>query len=116
MTPSETNGEAGSQPDATPVPAHDEALNAAIDAVEPERLLAGEDEATAYVDDAAHWTKVYAELLDFKRSLLTLAEHRVSAMDVDAGAEIKKTDFKVLAAEAARFERRDELSEDAAPE
>ncbi len=90
----------------TPVPSHAEAQNAALDAVEPERLLDGEDEDTSYVDDAVHWTKVYAELLDFKRNLLTLAEKRVPSMDDDAGSEVKDTDLKVLKAEAARFERR----------
>jgi predicted metal-dependent HD superfamily phosphohydrolase len=90
----------------TPVPGHHEAQAAALDAVEPERLLEGEDEHTAYVDDAIHWTKVYAELLDFKRSLLTVAEHRVPAMDDDASSEVKETDLKVLKAEAVRFELR----------
>jgi hypothetical protein len=94
---------------ATPVPAHLEARSAALDAVEPERLLEGEDEDTAYVDDAVHWTKVYTELLDFKRSLLTLAEQRVPSMDDDAGLEVKETDLKVLKAEASRFERRLEV-------
>jgi hypothetical protein len=90
----------------SPAPSHQEAQDAALDAVEPERLLEGEDEHTVFVDDAVHWTKVYAELLDFKRSLLTLAEQRVPAMDDDAGSEIEGTDLKVLQAEAARFERR----------
>jgi hypothetical protein len=92
--------------ESTSVPDHAEARDAALDAVEPERLLDGEDEDTSYVDDAVHWTKVYAELLDFKRSLLTVAEKRVPSMDDDAGAEVKDTDLKVLKAEAARFERR----------
>jgi hypothetical protein len=87
-------------------PGRQEARDAALDAVEPERLLEGEDEHTAFVDDAVHWTKVYKELLDFKRSLLTLAEQRVPAMDDDAVSEVEGTDLKVLQAEAARFERR----------
>ena len=87
-------------------PAHAEAQDAALDAVEPARLLEGEDEGTAYVDDAVHWTKVYAELLDFKQSLLTVAERRLSSMDLDAQSEVQETDLKVLQAEAARFERR----------
>jgi hypothetical protein len=91
---------------ATPVPGHQEAADAALDAVEPERLLEGEDEHTEYVDDAVHWTEVYAELLDFKQSLLDLAEQRVAALDDDAGSEVRETDLKVLAAEAARFQRR----------
>ena len=90
----------------TPTPAHAEAQKAALDAVEPERLLDGEDEDTSYLDDAVHWTKVYMELLDFKRSLLAVAEDGVTAMHDDAGSEVKDTDLKVLKAEAARFERR----------
>ncbi|MFZ0128668.1 MAG: hypothetical protein WB808_12040 [Candidatus Dormiibacterota bacterium] len=87
-------------------PDHQEAREAALDAVEPVRLLEGEDEDTMYVDDAVHWTKVYAELLDFKASLLTVAEHRLPSMDDDAESEVRETDLKVLKAEAARFERR----------
>jgi hypothetical protein len=90
----------------TPIPGHQEAQDAALDAVEPERLLEGEDEHTEYIDDAVHWTEVYAELLDFKQSLLELAEQRVAALDDDAGSEVRETDLKVLAAEAARFRRR----------
>jgi hypothetical protein len=83
-----------------------EARQAALDAVEPERLLEGEDEGTAYLDDAVHWAKVYVELLDFKRNLLAVAEHHVDVMHDDAGIEVEETDLKVLKAEAARFERR----------
>jgi len=104
--------DAGAQEDSTAeagaarVPDHQEARDAALDAVEPERLLEGEDERTAYVDDAVHWIKVYAELLDFKRSLLAVAEHELRSMGDDAESEVKDTDLKVLMAEAARFERR----------
>lgn len=87
-------------------PDHQEARDAALDAVEPERLLEGEDEHTAYVDDAIHWTRVYTELLDFKRSLLAVAEHELRSMHQDAESEVKETDLKVLKAEADRFERR----------
>lgn len=90
----------------TPVPGKVEAQNAALDAVEPERLLDGEDEQTTYADDAVHWAKVYRELLEFKHSLLNLAERRVNSMGDDARTEVNDTDLKVLKAEAARFERR----------
>jgi hypothetical protein len=92
--------------DVTDEPAPQEARKAALDAVEPERLLEGEDEDTAYLDDAVHWVKVYGELLDFKRSLLAVAEQRMAVMHEDAGLEVEETDLKVLKAEAARFERR----------
>ncbi|HEY6783045.1 MAG TPA: hypothetical protein VI296_07400 [Candidatus Dormibacteraeota bacterium] len=106
---SESEAEADAAADdrgATPVQGHQEAQDAALDAVEPERLLEGEDEHTEYVDDAVHWTEVYAELLDFKQSLLDLAERRVAALDDAAESEVRETDLKVLAAEAARFRRR----------
>jgi hypothetical protein len=106
-----SESEAEADPDAdvrgtTPVPGHQEARDAALDAVEPDRLLEGEDERTEYVDDAVHWTDVYAELLDFKQSLLDLAERQVAALDDAAESEVRDTDLKVLAAEAARFRRR----------
>lgn len=106
---SESEAEADPEADdrgATPVPAHQEAQDAAQDAVEPGRLLEGEDEHTEYVDDAVHWTEVYAELLDFKQSLLDLAERRVAELDDAAESEVRDTDLKVLAAEADRFRRR----------
>ena len=101
-----TQGDGSADDGHAPAPGHAEAVDAALDAVEPERLLEGEDEHTAYVDDAIHWTKVYTELLDFKRNLLTVAEQRVKSMEADASSEVKETDLKVLRAEADRFERR----------
>ncbi len=79
---------------------------AAIEEVEPDRLLAGEDEGTQHLDDAVHWVKVYKELLEFKRSVLATTEEHVGNMDPDASAEVQKTDLKALHAEALRFERR----------
>jgi hypothetical protein len=90
----------------TSAPDKTEARDAALAAVEPERLLDGEVEGTRHADDALHWAKVYAELLDFKRSLLNVAEQRVRSMDESASDEVKRTDLKVLLAEAERFERR----------
>jgi hypothetical protein len=83
-----------------------EAANAALDAVEPERLLPGEEEDSVHLDDAVHWTKVYSELLDFKRSLLRVAEDRITSMYDAARTEIEETDLKILQAEAQRLERR----------
>ena len=79
---------------------------AALEEVEPDRLLAGEDEDSQHLDDAEHWVKVYAELLEFKRSVLATTEEHVATMDVDASVEVQKTDLKALHAEALRFERR----------
>jgi hypothetical protein len=45
-------------------------------------------------------------LRNFKQSLLELAERRVAVTGDDAGPELRETDLKVLAAEAARFQHR----------
>jgi hypothetical protein len=87
-------------------PDPDDAADAALDAVEPDRLLPGEDESSVHPDDALHWKKVYAELLEFKRSLLTVTEVRLITMEGAARAEVEETDLKVLLAEAERLERR----------
>lgn len=79
---------------------------AAIEQVDPDRLLAGEDEGTQHLDDAVHWVKVYRELLEFKRSVFATTEEHVGTMDPDASAEVQRTDLKALHAEALRFERR----------
>jgi hypothetical protein len=90
-------------------PGTGEAANAALDAVEPERLLPGEEADSVHFDDAVHWTNVYSELLDFKRSLLRVAEDRITSMDGAARTEIEETDLKILLAEAQRLERRQEF-------
>jgi len=83
-----------------------DADEAAQEAVQPDRLLPGEDEGTRYAEDAHHWVKVYTELLEFKVEILSLTEERVPSMDPDSGAEVTATDLKVLRAEAERLERR----------
>ena len=79
---------------------------AALEQVEPDRLLDGEDESSQHLDDAEHWVKVYMELLEFKRSVLATTEEHVGTMDADASSEVQRTDLKALHAEALRFERR----------
>lgn len=88
------------------VPDPDEAASAALDAVEPDRLLPGEDVTTTYPEDATHWATVYAELLDFKRSLLAVTEAKLLTMQGIARSEVEETDLKILLAEAERLERR----------
>ena len=83
-----------------------EAADAAQEAVEPDRLLPGEDERTPHMDDALHWMKVYSELLDFKRRLLLVTDERLVTMGDAARAEVEETDLKVIQAEADRLERR----------
>jgi hypothetical protein len=79
---------------------------AALDSVEPDRLLPGEAPDTRYPDDARHWITVYSESLAFKIEILRITEERIRSMDPDSGAEIAATDFKVLRAEEQRLQRR----------
>jgi hypothetical protein len=85
---------------------HTDDIEAALDSVEPERLLPGEAADTPYPDDAQHWIKVYSELVAFKVDILSITEERMHGMDPDSGAEVAATDFKVLRAEEQRLKRR----------
>jgi hypothetical protein len=69
-----------------------------------EVLLEGEDPASAHVDDAVHWVKVYGELCTVKFALLEHSDgllHRGSAEPTDGDA-----DQRMLRAEADRLARR----------
>jgi hypothetical protein len=101
----ETTNASGDRPHAD-APDPEEAADAALEAVEPDRLLPGEDERTPHMDDALHWMKVYSELLDFKRRLLIVTDERLVVMGDAARAEVEETDLKVIQAEADRLERR----------
>ena len=80
--------------------------DAADDAVEPGRLLPGEDPSSRRVDDAEHWIGVYEELLSFKSTLLRETEARLAEMTEPVRAEIMDTDYVIMRSERARFQRR----------
>ena len=82
------------------------AQDAADKIVDDDRLLDGENPATPYLDDAAHWVTVYAELLAVKRDLLTVSEGRLAEMPAEVRHEVASTDLVVLDAEMKRFSRR----------
>jgi len=76
-------------------------------AVDPDRLLDGEDPATRYVEDAAHWVTVYSELLLFKERLVDTATEALRNMtELHARDEVSSTDLVVLTAERDRLRRR----------
>jgi hypothetical protein len=79
---------------------------AAQEAVDPDRLLEGEDPSSHHRDDVDHWIRVYTELLQYKRDLLSTTRERLAIIEPRAGEEIEKTDLRVLSAEASRFEHR----------
>jgi len=53
-----------------------------------------------------HWLRVYQDLLAFKSRLLKSAGELTPEMEEIAREEVGKTDLTILAAEAARLERR----------
>ena len=75
--------------------------------VDPDRLLDGEDPATRYIEDAAHWITVYSELMLFKERLVDSANESMRAMtEAHAREEVSRTDLLVLSAERDRLKRR----------
>jgi hypothetical protein len=75
--------------------------------VEPDRLLEGEDPDTKYVEDAAHWVTVYAELVLFKERLVDSAQGGLLDLsDPAARQEATDTDLQVLLAERTRLHKR----------
>ena len=79
---------------------------AAEKAVDPDRLLEGEDPETTYLDDATHWVTVYSELLAVKRDLVGVSENRLADIAKEARHEVATTDLVVLDAEMKRFSQR----------
>jgi hypothetical protein len=80
---------------------------AAQEAVDPDRLLEGENPETSYPEDARRWIEVYTELVTFKaRALATAHESLANMPQADARQEALRTDFSVLEAEAERLRRR----------
>ena len=68
--------------------------------------MAGESVDPERLEDAVHWLQVYQDLLAFKRRVLESAGELAPEMEEVAREEVGKTDLTILAAEAARLERR----------
>ena len=85
---------------------HGKPARKAVETVDPDRLLDGEDPQTPYVDDAQHWIEVYRELLDFKDRVLETADQELAQMGPQARFEVRDTDLVVLKAEKDRLRRR----------
>ncbi len=71
-----------------------------------EHRLAGEYEYARDISDAQHWVTVYADLLAFKRDLLTQTQRSVVAMGPAARAGVVETDLRGYQAEVRRIEQR----------
>ena len=69
------------------------------------RLLEGEDPATTDPETAAHWLKVYAELLGFKDRLVKEAENETEALSESSQEEALR-DLSLLDEEKRRLANR----------
>jgi hypothetical protein len=80
---------------------------AAMRSVDSERLLPGEERDLRSINprDAAHWTAVYAELLDFKRGVVREVTDRLGRVADAARAELDN-DLVILVAEESRLDGR----------
>ena len=80
---------------------------AAGEAVDPDRLLEGEDPETPHAEEASHWVEVYSELMTFKDRAVATAHRNLGQMpEADARVETTRTDLAVLEAERDRIRRR----------
>jgi DNA-binding response OmpR family regulator len=82
-----------------------EVTDAARAAIDPERLIEGENLDTTHVEDARRWLVVYSELLAFKESILARTRGAVVGLHPESGQEILRTDMVVLESERDRFRR-----------
>jgi len=71
-------------------PEEEEAVRRAGDA---DRLLPNDNPQTNLAEDARHWRRVYRELLDFKESLLSVADRGLAEIE----QELKVTDTTAVA-------------------
>lgn len=86
---------------------HAEEFRAAEEAVDPDRLLDGEDPSTHHLEDATHWVTVYSELLTFKERLVDTAQDGLTRMtEFGARKEAANQDLVILTAERERLVRR----------
>ena len=81
--------------------------NEEADAVDPARLLPGENPRSRQPEDADHWLGVYTELLQAKAAMLAALNVRLVQMKEEAARqEIGGTDAPLLEQELKRFQRR----------
>jgi hypothetical protein len=73
---------------------------------DPHRRLPGEFD-TGHVDDARHWSQVYAELVAFKADLVAMVEAKLRDASGDGRPELAQ-DLEILRAELGRLRARHE--------
>lgn len=83
-----------------------QAVDAARQAIAPDRLLPGEDPDRHSLNDATHWVAVYTELLAGKSRILDLTLQTMEAADHSETQSELVHDQTLLLTELDRFQRR----------
>ena len=67
--------------------------------------MAGEDPKSIRPRDAAHWMKIYAEMIGFKRQVLGRVTVGLDGVSAEARTELS-VDVELIEAQMKRYERR----------
>ena len=78
-------------------------------AVDPDRLIEGEDPHTTHAEDAQRWLVIYSELLAYKEMLLTRTQEAAALMHPETISEIERTDLQIVRRERDRTHARVEF-------
>ncbi|MEO9008505.1 MAG: hypothetical protein ABI401_15520 [Candidatus Dormibacter sp.] len=82
------------------------ARHAAQRAVNPSRLMEGENAESLDAADVRHWVTVYSELLAFKQRSLDHLYHDLEDVSRPANEEIRSIDVPLIEGEQARYRQR----------
>jgi len=82
------------------------ARHAAQRAVNPARLIDGENIESPQPADARHWVSVYSELLAFKQRTLDHMYHDLQDLSSPANQEVRQIDVPLIEGEQLRYQRR----------
>lgn len=82
------------------------ARHAAQRAVNPARLIEGENTDSPQAADAKHWVSVYSELLAFKQKTLDHMYHDLQELSRSANEEIRRIDVPLIEGEQLRYRKR----------
>jgi hypothetical protein len=81
-------------------------VEAARRSLDPERLLPGENLQSLELDDAAHWVRVYGELMETKQTLADRLQAALGEVGGEAHAELESVDMVLIKVQLDRFQRR----------
>jgi hypothetical protein len=84
----------------------DDPQEAARRSLDPERLLPGEDLQSVEPDDAAHWARIYRELMQAKQTLADDLAASLREVGDEAHAELESVDMVMIKVQLDRFQRR----------